>query len=266
MWSTAQSFPSRAYSLPAVCRRQVNDRSKPGRRRHMCLTTSVGPLLTDSPFSIESTSFPRRVPMMAGWRAVEHSSLFRATARIGSSAPDALRRCCYRVFFTDLDPRVAVRGSRDPQGARLWTCLGRELVGNLTTVSRSVRGFTTLLGLYLAERTTEEQMASTTERLFLMCEQLGSPWCWFHGEPACRAGRRIVARNLAWAARPYLRTLAHRSSSIRTPTDYGGLHVQRHAAPGSVAGRRRLPRDKAAVVNLNCRPRAAHQKRRLSWW
>jgi hypothetical protein len=49
-------------------------------------------------------------------------------------------------FLTDLDSRAAVKGSRDPLGIQpIWTRLGRHVVGNLTTVSNSVRDFTTLL-------------------------------------------------------------------------------------------------------------------------
>ncbi|MCA9647328.1 MAG: hypothetical protein KC492_41850, partial [Myxococcales bacterium] len=56
-------------------------------------------------------------------------------------------------FLTEIDPRAAVTGSRDPLGLQpIWSALGRELVGNLTTVTTSVRGFTTLmLGLYFVD-------------------------------------------------------------------------------------------------------------------
>lgn len=43
-------------------------------------------------------------------------------------------------FLTDLDSRAVVKGSRDPLGIQqIWTRLGRHVVGNLTTVSDSVR-------------------------------------------------------------------------------------------------------------------------------
>lgn len=62
------------------------------------------------------------------------------------------------AFLTDLDSRAAVKGSRDPLGIQQkWTRLGRHVVGNLTTVSNSVRDFTTLLlGYYFAARLAEE--------------------------------------------------------------------------------------------------------------
>jgi len=44
------------------------------------------------------------------------------------------------IDVTDLDSRAAVKGSRDPLGIQaIWTRLGRHVVGNLTTVSNSVR-------------------------------------------------------------------------------------------------------------------------------
>lgn len=49
-------------------------------------------------------------------------------------------------FLADLDPRAAVKGSRDPVGIQpIWTRLGRHVTGNLTTVSNSGRDFSTLL-------------------------------------------------------------------------------------------------------------------------
>ena len=49
-------------------------------------------------------------------------------------------------FLTDLDPQAAIKGSRDPLGIQpIWTRMGRHVVGNLTTVSTSVRDFTTTI-------------------------------------------------------------------------------------------------------------------------
>ena len=58
-----------------------------------------------------------------------------------------------RPFLTDLDSRAEVKGSVDPLGITpLWTRLGRRVIGNLTTVSASVRDFKTLiLGFALIE-------------------------------------------------------------------------------------------------------------------
>lgn len=49
-------------------------------------------------------------------------------------------------FLTDLDTRAQVKGSIDPLGAMaVWTRLGRRVVGNVTTVTTSVKDFKTLL-------------------------------------------------------------------------------------------------------------------------
>jgi hypothetical protein len=81
-------------------------------------------------------------------------------------------------FLTDLDSRAAVKGSRDPLGIQqIWTRLGRYVVGNLTTVSDSVRDFTTLLlGYYFAARLVvcslvnfRRVLSSATFRLTVTC-------------------------------------------------------------------------------------------------
>jgi hypothetical protein len=81
-------------------------------------------------------------------------------------------------FLTEIDPRAAVKGSRDPLGLLpVWSRFGRDVVGNLTTVTSSVRGFTTLLlGLYFAERLIESAKATEDDRvdLFLKFEQLSA--------------------------------------------------------------------------------------------
>ena len=81
-------------------------------------------------------------------------------------------------FLTDLDSRAAIKGSRDPLGlVPVWSRLGRGVVGNLTTVSNSVRGFTTLLlGHYFAEAVHERPGGrdQSTLELFLKFEQLAA--------------------------------------------------------------------------------------------
>ena len=79
-------------------------------------------------------------------------------------------------FLTDIDPQVAVKGSRDPLGVQtIWARLGRHAVGNLTTVSTSVRDFTTLiLGYYFAERVANESPSDGDLSVFLRWEQLAA--------------------------------------------------------------------------------------------
>lgn len=85
-------------------------------------------------------------------------------------------RSLFRPFLTDLDSRAAVKGSRDPLGIQgLWTGLGRHVVGNLTTVSTSVRDFTTLLlGYWFAEQVAEVSGPGTELATFLKWEQLAA--------------------------------------------------------------------------------------------
>ena len=79
-------------------------------------------------------------------------------------------------FLTDLDPQAAIKGSRDPLGLQtIWARLGRHVVGNLTTVSTSVRDFTTLvLGYYFAERVANEGGGDGDLAVFLRWEQLAA--------------------------------------------------------------------------------------------
>lgn len=79
-------------------------------------------------------------------------------------------------FLTDIDPQAAVKGSRDPLGLQtIWARLGRHVVGNLTTVSTSVRDFTTLvLGYYFAERVANEAGGDGDLAVFLRWEQLAA--------------------------------------------------------------------------------------------
>ena len=81
-------------------------------------------------------------------------------------------------FLTQIDPRAAIKGSRDPLGLQpIWTRMGREVVGNLTTVTTSTRNFTTLLlGLYFADELIAAGKADEAERaaLFMKFEQLAA--------------------------------------------------------------------------------------------
>lgn len=79
-------------------------------------------------------------------------------------------------FLTDLDERAAIKGSRDPLGIQsIWTRFGRHVIHNLTTVSSSVRDFTTLiLGYYLVERVAEAGARDSDLATFLRWEQLAA--------------------------------------------------------------------------------------------
>jgi hypothetical protein len=79
-------------------------------------------------------------------------------------------------FLTDIDPQAAVKGSRDPLGVQtIWSRLGRHVVGNVTTVSTSVRDFTTtMLGYYFTERVREAGGHEADLATFLKWEQLAA--------------------------------------------------------------------------------------------
>jgi hypothetical protein len=159
-------------------------------------------------------------------------------------------------FFSELDPRAAIKGSRDPLGVQaVWAGLGRELVGNLTTVTTSVRNFTTLLvGLYLAERVTEKFEDRTAEEVFLAWEQLAgyARYC-FHGSGGLLGYRRIVARTQRGKA-----TLSARAEDqiLGNQKSYGlwGLYTSAGRSSGLIARTTppRLTNDgRLAVTNLH---------------
>jgi hypothetical protein len=100
------------------------------------------------------------------------------------------------LLHRDRPPR-GDQGLPRPLGAQaVWAGLGRELIGNLTTVTSSVRNFTTLLvGLHLAERVAEKHADRSPEQAFLVSEQLaGYARHCIHGSRSLLGYRKIAAR------------------------------------------------------------------------
>ena len=79
-------------------------------------------------------------------------------------------------FLTELDSRAEVKGSRDPLGIQsIWVRFGRHVVGNLTTVSNSLRDFTTtILGYWLIEEASSKVGTGSEVPMFLRWEQLAA--------------------------------------------------------------------------------------------
>lgn len=79
-------------------------------------------------------------------------------------------------FLTDLDSRAAVKGSRDPLGLQsVWTHFGRQVVGNLTVASSSLRDFIeALVGYYFVDRLRDLGSNDDDVSIFLRWEQLAS--------------------------------------------------------------------------------------------
>ncbi len=103
-------------------------------------------------------------------------------------------------FLTDLDERARVKGSRDPLGyMSTWAGFGHRIIGNLTTQTVSVRGFTTLLlGFWFAERVRARSGAEApgTLDVFIRFEQLAA-YCRFHlnhDHSDFRGVRRVAAQ------------------------------------------------------------------------
>lgn len=101
-------------------------------------------------------------------------------------------------FLTDIDSRAAIKGSRDPLSVQpIWTHFGRQVVGNLTTASNSLRDFkVTLLGYYFVEQVLERDNSLSEISVFLKWEQLANyARAYVNGDRAFRGTDR-VGRNL----------------------------------------------------------------------
>ncbi len=82
-------------------------------------------------------------------------------------------------FISLLDDRARPKGSRDPLGFELvWTCFGRKVVGNLTTITSSLESFAVaLLGFHWANEVcanTEEDKQKAVRETFLRYEQIAA--------------------------------------------------------------------------------------------
>lgn len=161
-------------------------------------------------------------------------------------------------FLTEPDPRAEVKGSRDPMGTQaMWTALGRTVVANLTTVTTSLRSFTTLLvGLDLAQRATEAGGHSKQDA-FLVWEQLaGYARCCIDDETTNILGaRRVLARTRQGQA-----TLGAqgRSQILSNQRSYGlwGLYSSAARASGLVVEGRSTLTDAGEDIVRACRASA----------
>src|SRR5262245_11019213 len=142
-------------------------------------------------------------------------------------------------FLTDLDSRAAVKGSRDPLGIQqIWTRLGRHVVGNLTTVSNSVRDFTTLLlGYYFAARLADEVGPGTELSTFLKWEQLAAYARATANKDLEFRGTERVQKNLSESSRVTLSDDgAHQILSNQKIYGLWGLYTMPTRASGLVDG------------------------------
>jgi len=142
-------------------------------------------------------------------------------------------------FLTDLDSRAAVKGSRDPLGIQqIWTRLGRHVVGNLTTVSNSVRDFTTLLlGYYFAASLADELGPGVELAVFLKWEQLAAYARATANRDFAFRGTERVKKNLSEGSRVTLSAdRAHQILSNQKMYGLWGLYTMPARASGLVDG------------------------------
>lgn len=102
-------------------------------------------------------------------------------------------------FLTEIDSRAAIKGSRDPLGQMaIWTRFGRYVVGNLTTVSTSMRDFTVLLlGLWLVEQVVDGGSEESDLDVFIKWEQVAGYARALNNRKAAFRGVEQVLHNLS---------------------------------------------------------------------
>jgi len=162
-------------------------------------------------------------------------------------------------FLTDVDPQAAIKGSRDPLGVQtIWARLGRHVVGNLTTVTTSVRDFTTtILGYYFAERVSNEVGGDGDLAVFLRWEQLAAYARGEVNDDYAFRGVDRVKKNLREGSivRLGIDATAQILSNQKT---YGlwGLYSVASRSSGFLEGEpTRLSKDGKELVEKHCLPR-----------
>ncbi|MBO9484524.1 hypothetical protein [Salinisphaera sp. G21_0] len=106
------------------------------------------------------------------------------------------------AFISLLDDRARPKGSRDPLGFELiWTHFGRQVVGNLTTITSSLENFTVaLLGFCwaneLAAQDPSPESQAEIQKYFLRYEQMAA-YLRFYQNSGSIMGKNRVARRIA---------------------------------------------------------------------
>lgn len=151
-------------------------------------------------------------------------------------------------FLSALDSRAAVKGSRDALGAgRIWIPLARRVVGNVNTVARSVRDYTTtMLGYLLADQVIARDPSASRLDVFLKTEQLiAYVRVAINGDVALRGTERVQA-NLAARSRITLSTHP-RHQILASQRIYGlwGYYTGATRSSGLLTGEPPIPSEAA---------------------
>jgi hypothetical protein len=144
-----------------------------------------------------------------------------------------------RPFFTDIDSRAAIKGSRDPLGIQpIWTRFGRNVVGNLTTVSGSVASFKTLLlGHHIGGQVVEASAGQPLLPAFIRWEQLAAYSRRLINDDRDIRGIERVNKNLSEGTRVWVSD-EPRHQLLASQKTYGiwGLYTMPAAASGLLDG------------------------------
>ncbi|MEA3413717.1 MAG: hypothetical protein U9R74_19630 [Pseudomonadota bacterium] len=158
-------------------------------------------------------------------------------------------------FLSLLDDRAKPKGSRDPLGFELvWTHYGRQIIGNLTTITSSLGNFAAaLLGFHWANEIhghlPEYDRQSQVRDTFLRYEQLAGYLRYLAGDEAImgitRVRRRMDETNASVGF-----GLGANQTILSDQASYGlwGLYSAAMRDTGLVRGDSRIPTDPGAEI------------------
>lgn len=151
-------------------------------------------------------------------------------------------------FLSLLDDRAKPKGSRDPLGFELvWTHYGRQVIGNLTTVTSSLSNFAVaLLGFSWANEINanvpKDEQQRRVRETFLRYEQIAGYLRYLAGDKEMMGITRITQR--MEHAKPFVSFgLAADEQILSDQASYGlwGLYATASAESGLISGDKRLP-------------------------
>jgi len=147
-----------------------------------------------------------------------------------------------------MDDRMKPKGSRDPLGFELiWSKLGRNIIGNLTTITGSSESFATaLLGFYWAnelvgEYTSDDRMIRVRD-IFLSFEQLAAYMRKVEGSNSVMGVNRVNRRLGDESLKKFVLGKGSEAQILSNQVSYGlwGLYSSAMRDTGLVEGEARI--------------------------
>ncbi|PLX88389.1 MAG: hypothetical protein C0618_04295 [Desulfuromonas sp.] len=163
------------------------------------------------------------------------------------------------AFISLLDDRAKPKGSRDPLGFELvWSYFGRQVVGNLTTITSSLEGFAVaLLGFHWANElcagTDKDSLQKAVRETFLRYEQIAAYLRFAEESKSIMGITRVAKRARDEKLSAYDIGMGADEQILSDQASYGlwGLYSAAMRDTGLVKGSERVLTDKGtAIVRL----------------